>query len=108
MQEDPTELRKHPLVVIDRHRAVAETTGMALARLGPFSVVDEICDANAVRTALKTIQPALIVTDLSLPGGSANDWLGRLRRASGKSRILIFADSDDSRDIAAAADAGPD
>ncbi len=108
MQEHFIEPKKHSLVVIDRQRAVAEAIGMALASLGPFSVMDEMCDAGAVRTSLKTISPALIVTDLSLPGVAANEWIARLRRASGRSRILVFADSDEPGEIAATVAAGPD
>lgn len=108
MNEDFIEAKTHSVVVIDRHRATAEAIGVALATLGPFQIVAEIYEAGALTKLLNTISPALVVTDLGLPGVAGGELIARLRRASSGTRILVFATTENPGEIAAGMAAEPD
>ena len=71
-----------------------------------FESVFIVADSHSLRRGARTLQPALMVIDLTLAEGRLDALLTDLRRLAPQSRTLLLSDYDDPGADAAALDAG--
>jgi DNA-binding NarL/FixJ family response regulator len=79
----------------------------AAAVLAPFSeIVGSVSDGAAALAAAATLQPDVIVLDISMPGMSGLEVAGHLTRAGSKAAIVFLTVHEDEELIQATRAAG--
>ncbi len=92
------------VLVVEDEPAIAESVAYALKRDGFATTIAASCaeaEANASHSDL-------IVLDLMLPDGSGFDLIGKLRRESVLTPIIVLSSRDDEADRVAALETGAD
>ncbi len=74
--------------------------------LGSFDVVGMVSDGKAALEAIVTLQPDLVVLDISMPGMNGLEVARELQNRGNKSRIVFLSVQEDSGIIAACISAG--
>jgi DNA-binding NarL/FixJ family response regulator len=99
---------KHRLVLVEDHAILREGL-RALLELEPDLQIAAECTngVDAVSLIEKT-QPALVITDIALPGRSGIELIGCLRRAHAGLKILVLTAHNSEEYIRAALNAGSD
>lgn len=92
------------ILVVEDEPAIAESVAYALRRDGFATTTADTC-AEADSLARET---DLIVLDLMLPDGSGFDLLGKLRRESVLTPIIVLSSRDNEADRVAALETGAD
>jgi DNA-binding response OmpR family regulator len=92
------------VLVVEDEPAIAESVAFALKRDGFATAIAASC-AEAEASAG---QCDLIVLDLMLPDGSGFDLIGKLRRESVLTPIIVLSSRDDEADRVAALETGAD
>jgi len=92
------------VLVVEDEPAIAESVAYALKRDG-FATTIATCCAEAEACAAEC---DLIVLDLMLPDGSGFDLIGKLRRESVLTPIIVLSSRDDEADRVAALETGAD
>jgi two-component system catabolic regulation response regulator CreB len=92
------------ILVVEDEPAIAESVAYALKRDGFATAIASSC-ADAEASAAKC---DLIVLDLMLPDGSGFDLIGKLRRESVLTPIIVLSSRDDEADRVAALETGAD
>src|ERR1041385_7788296 len=94
------------VLVVDDHAVVREGIRSVLERQPGFEVVGEAGDgANALKLA-KSITPAVVVLDVSMPGGSGLRTAAELRTEVPEARVLILSMYDNAEYVMEAVRAG--
>jgi DNA-binding NarL/FixJ family response regulator len=79
------------VLLVDDHPVVRTGYRRLLDASGDIQVVAEADDADDGYQAWVRLQPAVTVTDLSLPGPSGLELIRRIRVRDGDARILVFS-----------------
>jgi DNA-binding NarL/FixJ family response regulator len=79
------------LLLVDDHAVVREGYRRLLERQGEITVVGEAADAAMAYTLFTSLNPQLVVMDISLPGTSGLETLLRLLTFNPEARILMFS-----------------
>jgi len=82
---------KTGVLLVDDHPVVRAGYQRLLDASGDIEVVGEASDADAGYFAWQRLQPAVTVTDLSLPGPSGLDLIRRIRIRDVSARVLVFS-----------------
>jgi DNA-binding NarL/FixJ family response regulator len=94
------------IVIADDHRLVREGLQAVLAREDDFDVVGLAEDgADAVRM-VRRLQPAVLVTDVAMPGLNGIEAIRRMRAHHETVRVLCLSMHGDQRNVLSALDAG--
>jgi two-component system response regulator NreC len=84
------------VVIADDHAVVRDGVRATLARQeGWFDVVAEAADVPATMAAVRAYEPALLILDLTMPGGSPLALLPTLRTEYPRTAVLVFTMHDD-------------
>lgn len=81
---------KITVLIVDDHPVVRHGYRLLLEQ-GGMEVVAEANDAQEAYDAVVHYGPDVIVMDISLPGNSGLDAIGRIRAREPESRILVFS-----------------
>jgi DNA-binding NarL/FixJ family response regulator len=94
------------LLVADAHQNMLEGIRTLLAEL--FEVVVMVADEDSLLGTLVTVNPDLIIVDLSLPPSGAERILRRLRLSdlSSPAKVIILSVHDEAEVVQEAIDAG--
>ncbi|WP_374088488.1 response regulator [Methylomicrobium lacus] len=79
------------LLLVDDHAIVREGYRALLAKQPGLRVVAEAADAVQAYQLFKECSPDVVVTDLSLPGSSGLDLIGRIKQRCVEAKILVFS-----------------
>lgn len=94
------------VLLADDHRIVRDGLRALLARESDIDVVGEAGDGlDAVRLA-RTLQPDVVVTDVSMPGLNGVDAIRRIRAQDAAPRVLCLSVHSDSRMVVSVLEAG--
>ena len=96
------------VVLADDHRMVGEALRALLAREPDIRVLDVVNDGLAAVARVGALRPDVLVTDLSMPGLSGFEAIGRAKAACAGLRVLCLSLHRDERSLARAFGAGAD
>ncbi len=82
-------MRSYTVVVADDHAIVKEGL-VALLKEHRFDVVQAVSDGQELLEAARRLRPDLIVTDVTMPGLSGLEVLGRLVAERIRSRVIML------------------
>ncbi|MBV8619897.1 MAG: response regulator transcription factor [Curvibacter sp.] len=94
------------VLLIDDHPVVRSGYRRLLEQEGDITVVAECGDADSGYQAFVREQPAVCITDLSLPGASGLDGLRRMRARCPEACVLVFSMHDSAHVVRRALDEG--
>ncbi len=100
---DPT-----TLLLIDDHPLMRSGVKQLLALDPQLQVIGEAGNGPAGIELAKTLQPDMILLDLTMPGVNGLETLTLLRQSGAKSRIIVFSVSDSQEDVVEALRLGAD
>jgi DNA-binding response OmpR family regulator len=92
------------ILVVEDEPAIAESVAYALRRDGFTAVIA----ASVAEAELGVSDADLIVLDLMLPDGSGFDLIGKLRRDSNPTPVIVLSSRDGEADRVAALETGAD
>lgn len=79
------------VLLVDDHAVVREGYRRLLERQGEITVVGEASEANIAYTLFTSLDPQVVVMDISLPGTSGLETLRRMLTFNAEARILMFS-----------------
>jgi len=79
------------ILLVDDHAIVREGYRALLAKQPGLRVAAEAADAAQAYRLFKEYSPDVVVTDLSLPGSSGLDLIGRIKQRCAEAKILVFS-----------------
>lgn len=79
------------IMLVDDHAIVREGYRALLARQPGLQVVAEAGDAAQAYRLYQDCLPDLLITDISLPGGSGLQLIARVRQRRADAKILVFS-----------------
>jgi DNA-binding NarL/FixJ family response regulator len=79
------------VLLVDDHAIVREGYRRLLERDPGIAVVGEASDGQTAYLAFQTLDPDLVVMDISLPGASGIDTLRRIMARAPQARVLMFS-----------------
>ena len=94
------------VVLAEDHRLVRDGLCALLAREADIEVVGVADDGAAAVRLVQRLQPAVLVTDLSMPGLNGIECIRRARACEGGVRVLCLSMHGDARTVMSAIDAG--
>jgi DNA-binding NarL/FixJ family response regulator len=94
------------LVLVDDHQIVRAGVHAVFASSAEFSVEAEAESVAEAEVAVRSVQPDIILLDITLPDGSGLDAVPRLLGISPTSRILILSVHDEPAYVVSAVKAG--
>lgn len=83
------------VVIADDHTVMRNGLRMLLEAERDLSVVSEAGSIPAVFSVVRTHRPGVLLRDLNMPGGSSVEAIGRLRRMSPGTAIVILTMEDE-------------
>ena len=92
------------ILVVDDDAAIRQTFERHLGRSG--YTVHLACDGQQARALLAEVDPALVITDLRMPGLDGLELLGRVREGADPPEVLVITAHDDMTSAIAAMRAG--
>ena len=92
------------VVLADRHHGLIEGIHGLLETT--FATVVMVTDENSLIESASRMQPAVVVVDLSVAGGSGFGWLGRLLGQSPGSKVIVLSVHDEPTVVQSALEAG--
>ena len=87
---EPAELRSTPVVLIDGQRLFRQALSALLTGQGEYTVVGETGHPDEALELIATLQPALVITELQLSGGSGVELIARIHARFPKVAILVL------------------
>jgi DNA-binding NarL/FixJ family response regulator len=98
---------KHEIrvAVIDDHPLFREGVTRSLTEIGGFQIVGEGASAQDAYRIATTMQPDIVLLDISMPGGGLNA-INRILADNSAQKIVMLTVSESSADIAEALNAG--
>jgi DNA-binding NarL/FixJ family response regulator len=96
------------LVLVEDHVVLRDGLKALLELESDVEIVGETGCIESSVVCIRQSQPDVVVTDLSLPGGSGIELMGEIQRLSPRSRILALTAHDGREFIRAAFRAGAD
>jgi DNA-binding NarL/FixJ family response regulator len=99
---------RNTLVLVEDHAILREGL-RALLELEPdLRIVGEAANGADALAAVDLLTPALVITDIALPGGSGIELIGRLRLTGRHMKIMVLTAHNTEEYIRAALNAGAD
>ncbi len=93
------------ILIVDDHPLTREALAALLAQHG-FDVVGQAADGEEAVDAARTLQPRLVLLDLSMPGTDGLAALPRLREAAPECEVVVLTASGDDDNLLAAVGGG--
>jgi DNA-binding NarL/FixJ family response regulator len=81
-------MRRATVLIADDHAIVTE--GLARLLTDQFDVVGTVKDASTLLEAAARLRPDIIITDISMPGLSGIEALGRLKNEKIDSKVIVL------------------
>jgi DNA-binding NarL/FixJ family response regulator len=88
--------RKHKVLLVDDHPVVRQGLALLVGREPDLLVCGEADGAHSAFQAIETLQPDIVVLDISLAGPDGLDVLKEIRARSGSLPVLILSMHDES------------
>jgi two-component system invasion response regulator UvrY len=79
------------VLLVDDHAVVREGYRRLLERQGDIAVIGEAADAAAAHSLFCSLEPQVVVMDITLPGTSGIEAMRRMLLHKPDARVLIFA-----------------
>lgn len=79
------------ILLVDDHAIVREGYRALLAKQPGMRVVAEAADGGEAYRRFKECSPDVVITDLSLPGGSGLEVIARIKQRDASAKILVFS-----------------
>lgn len=79
------------ILLVDDHAIVREGYRALLAKQPNLKVIAEAADGAKAYRQFKEHRPDLVITDLSLPGISGLELIGRIKQRCAEAKILVFS-----------------
>ena len=92
------------VLVVDDQRPILDLVADLLA--GSFDVVGLVSDSRAAVEAVLTLEPDLVVLDISMPGMNGIDVARELARRASRSRIVFLTIHEDAQILSTCLAAG--
>jgi two-component system invasion response regulator UvrY len=83
------------VVLVDDHAVVREGYRRLLERHGDITVVGEAADATGAYSLFSSLDPQIVVMDITLPGPSGIEAMRRILAYKPEARVLIFSMHDE-------------
>lgn len=93
MQNHDVELKAGRVLVADRHQNMLEGIGRMLETV--FDVVVMVADENSLLDSIETIQPDLVIVDLSLPITEQINVARSVKRLNPDVKLIILSVHDE-------------
>jgi two-component system, NarL family, invasion response regulator UvrY len=92
-----TDAAKNPVTVllVDDHAVVREGYSRLLERHGDIAVIGEAGDADTAYAMFCSLDPQIVVMDISMPGTSGIEALRRILLYKPQARVLVFSMHED-------------
>lgn len=103
-----TETDTISIVLIDDQAIVRAAFRSLLERGGRFKVVGDAGDARRGIELVGSLQPDVVILDITMPGLSGLDAVAPLKRASPRSRVLMASQHEGQKFVQEALQAGAD
>ncbi len=103
-----TETETISIVLIDDQAIVRAAFRSLLERGGRFKVVGDAGDARRGIELVGSLQPDVVILDITMPGLSGLDAVAPLKRASPRSRVLMASQHEGQKFVQEALQAGAD
>jgi two-component system invasion response regulator UvrY len=87
---------KVSVLLVDDHAVVREGYRRLLERHGDIAVIGEASDAATAHSLFCSLEPQIVVMDISLPGTSGIDAMRRMLVYDPAARVLIFSMHEDT------------
>jgi two-component system, NarL family, invasion response regulator UvrY len=87
---------KVSVLLVDDHAVVREGYRRLLERHGDIAVIGEANDAATAHSLFCSLEPQIVVMDISLPGTSGIDAMRRMLVYDPEARVLIFSMHEDT------------
>jgi len=84
-------MRPVSVLLVDDHAVVREGYRRLLERHGDIAVVGEAADAVMAHSLLCSLDPQIVVMDITLPGSSGIDAMRRMLVVKPDTRVLMFS-----------------
>ena len=88
--------KKHKVLLVDDHPVVRQGLALLVGREPDLLVCGEADGARSAFQAIETLQPDIVVLDISLAGPDGLDVLKEIRARSGSLPVLILSMHDES------------
>ena len=79
------------LVVVEDQAAIREMLAETLGRQGEARIIGEAATGAEGLALVQRLQPDLVLLDIQMPGMSGIEFLRRLRRATDRTKVLVFS-----------------
>ncbi|MBV8080149.1 MAG: response regulator transcription factor [Actinobacteria bacterium] len=96
------------VLIADDHLLFAEALEAILSLDGRISVIGRAADGEEAVQLAGSLQPDVVLMDLSMPRGDGFDATRRIRAVNGSTRILVLTGSAATSDVDRAREAGAD
>jgi DNA-binding NarL/FixJ family response regulator len=100
------DVRRIRVLLADDHAVVREGVKRVLERELDIEVAGDAIDAASAVSGTLSLQPDVLVLDLSMPGGSGLEVLRTLASRGSGTRVIIFSATTDRTSMAAALELG--
>ena len=94
------------VLIADDERLFAEALELILDGDGRIEVVGRAIDGHEAIALAKSLEPDVVLMDLSMPGIDGFSATEAILTATGKMRVLVLSGSADPEDMTRARDAG--
>ena len=84
------------VLLVDDHAVVREGYRRLLERHGDIAVIGEAADAASAYSLFCSLEPQIVVMDITLPGKSGIEVMRRMLLSSPEARVLIFSMHDET------------
>jgi DNA-binding NarL/FixJ family response regulator len=84
------------VLLVDDHAVVREGYRRLLERHGDIVVMGEAADAATAQSLFSSLNPQIVVMDITLPGTSGIEAMRRMLAYKAESRVLIFSMHEDA------------
>lgn len=92
----PQRTKKYRVLIVDDHPIVREGLSTIINQQGDLTVCGEAEDAQTALQAVATLQPDLVIVDISLKGVNGIDLVKHLQRQHEKVPVLVMSMHDES------------
>jgi DNA-binding NarL/FixJ family response regulator len=95
------------ILIVDDHEIVREGIRTLLGRSrSEWQICGEASNASEALTAVKTLEPDVVILDITMPGTSGLEVAKRIKNMQIRSRVLIFTMHESERLATEVRDAG--
>jgi DNA-binding NarL/FixJ family response regulator len=88
--------RQVSVLLVDDHAVVREGYRRLLERAGGIAVVGEAADADSAHALYCSLEPQVVVMDITMPGTSGIEVMRRMLSSRPDARVLIFSMHEDT------------